>query len=107
MRVEAARRAVQDLPINPAVLATLRDTVPSISRLLCGGLIQGKRKALELFRTSKVITSRNVEGLLGISQRAARNRLAAWTEMGFVVVVDPAKKTQRYGLGSEFISVLE
>jgi len=61
-----------------------------------------QRRALELFRGSSVITSRDVEAMFGISQRAARNLLAAWVADGFVVVADPAKKTRRYGLSSEF-----
>lgn len=61
-----------------------------------------QRKALELFRESTVITSRDVEALFGISQRASRNLLTAWVDNGFVVVADPAKKTRKYGLHSEF-----
>jgi Fic family protein len=65
-----------------------------------------QRKALELFRGSAVITSRDLEALFGISQRAARNLLTAWVEAGFVAVVDPAKKSRKYGLSSEFMAVL-
>jgi Fic family protein len=64
-----------------------------------------QRKALELFRTSTVINSRDVEALFGISQRASRNILSSWVDDGFVVVVDPAKKTRRYGLNAEFASL--
>jgi len=66
-----------------------------------------QRKALELFRGSTVITSRDVEALFGISQRACRNLLSAWVENGFAVVADPARKTRKYGLSSEFTSVLQ
>jgi Fic family protein len=66
-----------------------------------------QRKGLELFRGSDVITSRDLEALFGISQRAARNLLSAWVSDGFVVVVDPAKKTRRYGLGAEFAALLQ
>lgn len=66
-----------------------------------------QRKALELFRQHKFITSRDVEALFGISQRAARNLLAAWVDTGFVIVTDPANKTRKYGLNAELISVLE
>jgi Fic family protein len=65
-----------------------------------------QRKALELFRGSTVITSRDVEALFGVSQRTARNLLTAWVDDGFVVVVDPAKRTRKYGLSSEFVAVL-
>jgi Fic family protein len=61
-----------------------------------------QRKALELFRDSEFITSRHLETLFGISQRTARDLLTAWTEGGFVVVADPAKKTRKYDLSAAF-----
>ena len=65
-----------------------------------------QRRALELFRVSTVITSRDVETIFGISQRASRNILTSWVDDGFVVVADPAKKTRKYGLSAEFNSLL-
>jgi Fic family protein len=65
-----------------------------------------QRRALELFRGSTVITSRDVEALFGVSQRTARNVLTAWVDDGFVAVVDPAKRTRRYGLSLEFAAVV-
>ena len=64
-----------------------------------------QRKALELFRDSTVITSRGVETLFGISQRASRNLLSAWVNDGFVIVANPAKKTRKYGLSPEFAAL--
>jgi Fic family protein len=61
-----------------------------------------QRKALELFRQSNVITSRDVEQLFTISQRTARNLLTRWAENRFVIVLDPARKSRKYGLASEF-----
>ena len=66
-----------------------------------------QRRALELFRESDTITSGHVEVLLGISQRASRNLLSAWVRDGFVVVANPARKTRKYGLSSEFALLLE
>jgi Fic family protein len=51
-----------------------------------------QRKVLGLFRDTEVITSRDVERLFVVSQRTARNLLAAWARNGFLTVVDPAKK---------------
>jgi hypothetical protein len=65
-----------------------------------------QRKALELFRDTTVINSRDVEALFGISQRASRNILSAWVDDGFVIVADPAKKTRRYGLSAELEALL-
>jgi Fic family protein len=61
-----------------------------------------QRKALELFRRSDVITSRDVEQLFTISQRTARNLLRTWAERDFVVILDPAKKSRKYGLAQAF-----
>lgn len=61
-----------------------------------------QRKALALFRSSDAITSRDIETLFAIAQRTARNLLGAWVENGFVAVLDPAKKSRKYGLASEF-----
>jgi len=57
-----------------------------------------QRKALDLFRSSETITSRDVEKLFGISQRTARGLLSAWAEAGFLMVADPAKKRRKYAL---------
>ena len=66
-----------------------------------------QRKALELFRENAAITSRDLEQLFTISQRAARNLLTVWVGSGFVIVLDSAKKTRKYGLSSEFGKVLQ
>lgn len=65
-----------------------------------------QRKALDLFREADTITSRDVEKLFGISQRAARNILSAWVEDGFVSVADPAKKSRKYRLKTELHRLL-
>jgi Fic family protein len=61
-----------------------------------------QRKVLELFRESQTITSRDVASLFGISQRMARHLLHDWAETGFLVVVDPAKKSRKYALTGDF-----
>jgi Fic family protein len=65
-----------------------------------------QRKALELFRGSDAITSRNVEHLFTISQRTARNLLTNWVEKGFLIVIDAAKKSRKYGLANEYKTLL-
>jgi Fic family protein len=65
-----------------------------------------QRKALELFKAAEFITSRDIEALFGISQRASRNLLMAWVADGFLLVVDPARKTRRYGLNREYAALL-
>jgi Fic family protein len=61
-----------------------------------------QRRALELFRRSVVITSRDVEGLFGVSQRTARNILSSSVSGGFVLVDDPARKSRSYRLSPEY-----
>jgi Fic family protein len=65
-----------------------------------------QRKALELFRRSDTITSRDVEQLFTVSQRTARNLLTDWVKRKFVVVIDPAKKSRKYGLANGFKTLI-
>jgi Fic family protein len=66
-----------------------------------------QRKALDLFRRSDAITSRDVAELFTISPRTARVLLASWAQRGFVRALDPAKKSRKYGLGREYKSLLQ
>ena len=66
-----------------------------------------QRKALELFRDRAAIRSGDLEELFGISQRTARNLLAAWVKRGFVAVADPAKKSRKYSLSGEYERLLD
>jgi Fic family protein len=65
-----------------------------------------QRTALALFSQRDVITSRDIEALFGISQRAARNLLSRWVGEGFLLVADPAKKTRKYELAKEFRQIM-
>ena len=66
-----------------------------------------QRKALELFRDRNAITSRDIAGLFTISERAARNLLSAWVENGFLVIADPAKRSRKYELATDFQAILK
>lgn len=66
-----------------------------------------QRKVLELFRHANTIKSHDIGTLFSISDRAARNLLSAWVENGFAVIADPARKSRRYGLASEFQSIID
>lgn len=65
-----------------------------------------QRRALDLFRDRAVIVSRDVAGLFGISERAARTLLSAWVSDGFVVVTDSAKKSRKYELAAAYQGLL-
>jgi Fic family protein len=70
------------------------------------GLDPRQRKALELFRDSQSITSQQIADLFGISQRAARNLLTDWVAGEFLLVLDSAKKSRKYGLATGYQSIL-
>lgn len=93
---ESVKRRAQEAAGSGA-----QDRSPALRRL-----DPRQRKALELFRDSNTITSRDVETLFGISQRAARNLLAAWVDNGFVVITDPAKKSRKYALANEYQTII-
>jgi hypothetical protein len=67
---ESVKRRAQEAAGSGA-----QDRSPALRRL-----DPRQRKALELFRDSNTITSRDIEALFGISQRAARNLLTAWVD---------------------------
>jgi Fic family protein len=89
---ESVRRRAQE-----AADRGMRDDSAALRRL-----DPRQRRALELFRRSVVITSRDVEGLFGVSQRTARNILSSWVSDGFVLVVDPARKSRSYRLSPDY-----
>lgn len=77
------------------------DTSPQLRKL-----DPRQRKALDLFRSSNMITSRDIEQLFTLSQRSARGILLQWVESGFLDIADPAKKSRKYALAKEFQSLL-
>ncbi|MFZ4683897.1 MAG: Fic family protein [Terrimicrobiaceae bacterium] len=94
---ESVKRRAQEAAGSGA-----QDRSPALRRL-----DPRQRKALELFRDSNNITSRDIEALFGISQRAARNLLTAWVDSGFLAIADPAKKSRKYGLALDYQAIIE
>ncbi|MCI0391373.1 MAG: Fic family protein [Acidobacteria bacterium] len=84
-----------------AAEARAKDSSPQLRKL-----DPRQRKALELFLHSDTITSRDIDVLFGISQRMARHLLSSWVQNGFLIIVDPAKKSRRYGLAKKFRELL-
>lgn len=60
-----------------------------------------QRKALELFRTSDVITSRQVGELFGFKPRTSAALCASWVEKGFLIVVDASNRGRKYQLAPD------
>lgn len=78
---------------NYTLLSWVEDVSPWLRQL-----DPRQRTALALFRDSNTITSRDVESLFSISQRMAHLLLKRWAESGFLVAVDPARKSRKYAL---------
>jgi Fic family protein len=87
---EAVRKRAQEAAGGTDVSPLLRKLDPR------------QRRVLELFRDRNAITSRDVERLLAVSQRTARLLLRQWADAGFLTIVDPAKKSRKYGLEKRF-----
>lgn len=66
-----------------------------------------QRRVLDLFRKAERITSADVEKSLDLTGRTARHLCQGWVEAGFLVVLDPAKKTRKYGLNERFAELME
>jgi len=94
---EAVKRTAQE-----AAAGGLADQSQAIRRL-----DPRQRRVLELFRERETITSREIEELFNISPRTARGLLKAWAESGFLVVVNPSKKSRTYGLSAGFKGLFE
>jgi DNA-binding Lrp family transcriptional regulator len=65
-----------------------------------------QRKALALFEKNKQITAPQVGELLNLKPRAARELCHKWTEGGFLLVSDPAKKSRKYVLHKKFAGLI-
>lgn len=61
-----------------------------------------KQKAiLILFEKSKVVTAKKVQEFFAISLQAAQALCLKWQQFGFLIVVDPSKKSRKYQLNKE------
>ncbi len=62
--------------------------------------------ALDLFRRSETIASRDVGELLGVSPRTARNLMRDWVEQACVAPTDRANKSRKYRLAAGYLPLL-
>ena len=65
------------------------------------------RRVLALFARQTTIRSADVAGILGVSQRQARELLAGWVRVGWLVVLDPSKRARKYGLADDYRRLVE
>ena len=66
------------------------------------GLTDEQVKLLEFFRKKRTLTSTDLENVLGVPNRQARELCHRWTKSGFLLVRDSSKRARRYGLGKKF-----
>ena len=81
------------------------EQVQKTSRPGCVSLIPASGKCWNCFAT---VTLSPVETLKSCSPYPSvpRNLLTGWTEQGFLLVSDPARKSRKYGLASDFRRIL-
>ena len=60
------------------------------------------RIVLGLFAKKETITSADVAGELGLSERMARNLLADWVKDGWLEVKDPSRRARAYELSAKY-----
>ena len=60
-----------------------------------------KRRALELFRKSEIITSRQIGELFGFKTKSSSNLCKLWVEEGFLEIVNPSNKNRSYRLSRQ------
>ena len=65
------------------------------------------RRIIGLFASRETITSLDVAGELGLSQRMARNLLARWTKEGWLEVADASRRARSYRLAPDLRQHLE
>jgi Fic family protein len=66
-----------------------------------------QRKALGLFRRSKLVTAKEIGALFGYKPQSAALLCRRWVESGFLVTADASKKARRYRLENRFEAMLE
>jgi hypothetical protein len=59
-----------------------------------------------LFRASREIAAKDVAALFGYQSRTAALLCQRWVESGFLEIADPARKSRRYRLASEYEAIV-
>jgi predicted ArsR family transcriptional regulator len=60
------------------------------------------RRVFALFTKQDRITTSEVAGVLGLSDRMARNLVQAWVTEGWLVVAQASKRSRAYGLAESY-----
>lgn len=65
-----------------------------------------QKKVLGLFQKSETLTAQNIGKLFGLQPRTARVLCQKWVLSGFLLVIDPSKKSRKYRLGEKYEGLL-
>jgi Fic family protein len=65
-----------------------------------------QRKALEIFREYKVVTSSQIGVFFGFKPRTSAQLCANWVEAGFLKVIDPSNRGRKYKLSKQYEKLL-
>lgn len=66
-----------------------------------------QRKALELFRDFRVVTSSQVGELFGFKPRTSSLLCKTWVDSGFLEIVDTSKKARSYKLSGQYVDLVK
>ncbi len=81
-------------------------TTKDISRIL-RKLDQQQRKVLELFQKYEIVTAKQIGQLFGFAPRTSSQICKKWIENGFLIIVNPSKKSRSYRLADEYSVLLD
>lgn len=66
-----------------------------------------QRKALELFKTHNVVTSKQIGDLFGFQPRTHAALCKKWVEGGFLEIADASRKSRKYNLAQAYRNLIE
>lgn len=66
-----------------------------------------QRKALDLFRVQRFVTSNDIATFFGFKPRTARQLCLDWKQEGFIEEVDSSRKSRKYQLASKLLHLID
>ncbi len=61
-----------------------------------------QRKVLDLFQTTKYVTTGDIANYLGLGERNTRKIVGNWVNEDFLIILDPSKKARKYQLAMRY-----
>ena len=94
-----------DKVCRQAKIAQTSDAADQSSQLR--NLNPRQRQSLQLFLTSREITSKDIAHLFNCSERQARYLCHKWVHDGFLEIADAALKSRRYRLRKDYEELVQ